>query len=396
MSQLIRTNPRLLPEDKAMFELFDRLGITAIVGADRGANQRADVITQSADGADLNAMWAEFQRSIDLLNGDRNPLLNFLTFPVAAPSERVLLPVAEDFEQATEFGIPKAVRLGPAQTLGYSFTWYDLRIMYTWLFLAESSAQQIEGLNASALEADVRLQFVQVLKTIFNNVNTTATINGQAVNVYKFYNNDGTVPPPFKTYTHLSTHDHYLSSGAATVDAGDLTQIEDHLFHHGYSVNRGYRLVLMVNRNEGKTIRTFVAGAGSPVSTYTFIPNENVGGGVLLNANGGVIARPSLLGVPGEIGTWGPFNVIEEDLLPSGYMFAFATGGDRNLKNPVGYREHDNAALRGLKLIPGDRTDYPLVNSFYQHGFGTGVRQRGGGVVMQITAGAYAIPAAYV
>jgi len=306
-----------------------------------------------------------------------------------------MLPPSEDFEEATEFGKPKSMRLGPTQTLGYGFKWYDLRLFYTWLFLAESSAQQIEALNASALESDIRLQFLKVFRAVFNNVNETATINGQAVNVYRFYNNDGTVPPNYKTYTHLGTHDHYLSSGAATVDAGDLTAIEDHLFHHGYSMVNGYRLFLIVNRTEGKVIRTFKAGAGSPVSQYDFIPTSNTGGGVFL-ANGTFVARPSLTGVTGEIGTWGPFNVIEEDMLPAGYMFAFATGGDRNVGNPVGYREHENASLRGLKLIPGDRNGYPLVESFYQHGFGTGIRQRGGGVVMQITAGAYAIPSAYV
>jgi hypothetical protein len=41
--------------------------------------------------------------------------------------------------------------------------------------------------------------------------------------------------------------------------------------------------------------------------------------------------------------------------------------------------------------------DYPLIDSFYQRGFGTGVRQRGGGVVMQIKAsGVYDIPTPYL
>jgi hypothetical protein len=53
--------------------------------------------------------------------------------------------------------------------------------------------------------------------------------------------------------------------------------------------------------------------------------------------------------------------------------------------------------LRGLRLVKGAVPDYPLIDSYYQRGFGTGVRQRGGGVVMQVTAsGTYTIPAAYV
>ena len=40
---------------------------------------------------------------------------------------------------------------------------------------------------------------------------------------------------------------------------------------------------------------------------------------------------------------------------------------------------------------------YPLIDSFYSRGFGTGIRQRGAAVVVQITTGtaAYAIPAQY-
>jgi hypothetical protein len=49
-----------------------------------------------------------------------------------------------------------------------------------------------------------------------------------------------------------------------------------------------------------------------------------------------------------------------------------------------------------LRLVKGRTPDYPLIDSFYNRGFGTGIRHRGAGVVMQITAsGTYTIPAAY-
>jgi hypothetical protein len=66
-----------------------------------------------------------------------------------------------------------------------------------------------------------------------------------------------------------------------------------------------------------------------------------------------------------------------------------------NATNPVGFRQHANAGLRGLRLIPGNQSNYPLIDSYYSRGFGTGVRHRGAGIVMQITAGAFAIPADY-
>jgi hypothetical protein len=76
-------------------------------------------------------------------------------------------------------------------------------------------------------------------------------------------------------------------------------------------------------------------------------------------------------------------------------MFAFATAGGATSTNLVGIREHANASMRGLILKGGDRSQYPIVNSTYVHGLGTGIRTRGAGAVMQITAGAYAVPTIY-
>jgi hypothetical protein len=75
----------------------------------------------------------------------------------------------------------------------------------------------------------------------------------------------------------------------------------------------------------------------------------------------------------------------------------FATGGRDNLVNPVGIRQHANTNLRGLRLVKGRSADYPLIDSFWAAGFGTGVRHRGGGIVLELSANAsYTAPAAYV
>lgn len=362
-----------------------------ISGHDRGYNEQSDVVTQTQDGADLNAMWDEFQQTLQLVNRDRTALLNLLTFNVTRNVEQVRYPSGEDFEEASEYGEPKGIRLGPAFNLGFDFKWYDLAIRYTWMFLAEAVQAQVEALNNSALEADNRLLFTRILAAIFDNRNREATINGQEVPVYPFYNADGTVPPRWKSYSFDGTETHYMVSGAAAVDSGDLEDMADKLQLKGYSTTRGYRLVVLVNRQEGKTIRKFRVAAGDD---YDFIPNNNVGGGVVL-PEGQVVGAPGG-SLPGQIGTYGPWQVVEEDYMPIGYLLGFATGGERNIGNPIGVREHVNASLRGLTLIPGNNSDYPLVDSYYRHGFGTGVRHRGAGVVMQIkAAGAYDIPAGY-
>ena len=360
-------------------------------GSDQGYNERSDVITQTLDGADLNAMWDEFQQTIDIHNRDRSNLVNMLTYPVQNAVERVRYPAGDEFEEASEFGEPKGIRLGPSFNLGFDFKWYDLAIRYTWMFLAESTQAQVEALNNSAIEADNRLVFSRVMRQLFTSDTRIAHINEQAVNVYPFYNGDGTVPPAWKNTTHDGDHDHYLTSGATTVDSGDLDDMEEHIRHHGYLPQLGYTYVLLVNRAEARTIRSFRVADGD---SFDFIPSiENGSGGVIVN--GQVINQPTGT-VPGQIGTYGPWRIVEEDYVPGTYMVGFVTGGERSINNPIGVREHQNTGLRGLRLVKGRDNDYPLVDSFYQHGFGTGVRHRGAGIVMQVTDDAsYTAPAAY-
>lgn len=367
----------------------------SIKGSDKGTNRAGDIITAAKDGTDLNKMWAEFQRTIGVWNQQRDALVNLLTYKVTDLIESVRYPVQDDFEEASEFGEPKGIRLSTPYKMGYDFKWWDLAIRYTWQFLADVDARQLAALNNSALEADNRLVFSRVMRAVFNNVSRTATIDNQAINVYPFWNGDSIVPPRWKNTVHAASHQHYLTSGAATIDGGDITDIEDHLYHHGYTNPNGYQLLLLVNRQEGAVIRTLtVAGA----SKYAFIPAAGIGGGTLITANGGIVGRPDIPSIAGltVIGTYGPFVVIEEDYIPAGYVLGLASGGIDSINNPVGIREHDNSSLRGLRLVKGRDNDYPLIDSFYLRGMGTGIRHRGAGVVMQITvAGAYSIPAAY-
>lgn len=368
-----------------------------IAGGARGYGTEGDVITQTTDGRDLNHLWEEFSATLLLRNERRQVLIDFLTFPVQQIIEDVPQVGTDDFEEASEFGEPKSIRPPLSYfSMAYDFKWYDLATRFTWKFLAEATAAQVESFHSSALEADNRLVFKKVMNTIFNNSNLSATIRGNNYTVYKFYNNDGTTPPDYNGNTFLSTHSHYLTSGAATIDSDDVESMYEHLRHHGYSEVNGLRMVLMVNPTEGTQIRKFRANTvnnNSKTALYDFIPSQ--GSAPFILPSQGLIGQQVSNDLEGlrVIGSYGPIIIVEEDYIPTGYVFMFATGGKENINNPVGFREHANTQLRGLRLIPGDRANYPLVNSFYNRGFGTGVRQRGAGVVFQITAsGSYTAP----
>lgn len=363
-------------------------------GEERGFNERADVVYQMLDGTDMGAMWREFNQTLELRNSQRDRIINWLTYRVSDPIEQVRYPTADDFEEASEYGQPKGVRLSPPYNMGFDFRWYDLAMRFTWMYLAEADQSQIVALHNQALEADNRLMMNKVLKTVFNPLNVASSIRNIPVTVYKFWNGDGIAPPYYKTYTHAGTHNHYITSGGATLASAGLVAMEDHLYHHGYSAFNGYKMLLFVNRQEGKVIRGARVTGGWQ---YDFIPNGNNGGGVFLASNALIVGVPDGADMPGSIGTWGPWIVIEEDYIPAGYVVGLVSEGQEGIGNPVGIREHQNAALRGLKLVPGSNDEYPLVDSFYRRGFGTGIRHRGAGVVMQVTAaGSYTTPAAYV
>lgn len=362
--------------------------------APAGYNEAGDVFDRTVDGVPFADLWAEFNETIQMHNSYRSQMINLLSSPV---SQIVVpfwngIPDNAEFEEATEYGEPVGIRTPTPRFRGFPLRYYDLAIRYTWRYLAEADSEQIRALNNSALEKDLRLQYQTIMQALFNNTNTTVLMNntldaendglknGQTVTVFRLYNNDGEVPPRWKTYTHDGTHTHYLASGGTTVTPANLETMEDHLVHHGYK-EAGRSFVLLVNRQQAKVIRGFRAGSNG--ASYDFIEASDM-------ATRDWITGPQ----PGPewIGSYGYFLIREEDVMPQGYMLALATSGPESDVNVVGVREHWNPAVRGLKLLGGPRDTYPLVGSFYQHAIGAGVQDRGSAVIMQVTNSSYTVP----
>lgn len=371
------------------------------MGGERGYHTANDVLTQTVDGRDLNALWDEVQATLRIWNARRQPLIDLLTFPVTNVIEDVPSIGTDDFEEASQFGVPKSIR--PEMdyfSMAYDFKWYDIATRFTWKFLADATAQQIETTHQSVLEADNRLVFKKVMNSLFRNTNRAATINKQNYTVFALYNADGTVPPPYAGNTFDGTHTHYLVSGAALLDSGDLDALIDHLKHHGYSKVNGTQLLFLMNSAEVKIARTFrmnQVNNNGAVASYDFVPA--VGAAPQIMTSQGLLGSQPAQIYRGMniVGQYGDALIAEEDYIPAGYVVLTGTGGAANLQNPIGIREHANPGLRGLRLVQEAVTKYPLQDSYYQRGFGTGIRQRGGSAVMQIkAAGAYAIPALYL
>ena len=396
----------MLAYQKTGMLTIDGIPVGPIFGGTQPVRQegmltQGDLVTVTADGIDLNALWNTFSESTAIYNEAMDALIGLLTYPVTTPIEPVVQIGEVTFEEATEIGVARGAGL-PIDVfqMGYDLRHYDKRNAFTWMFLADADARQVEAIHEAVLWADKRLVFRKVMESLFDNRTRRANIRNQAYSVYPLYNADGVAPPRFKSNTFDSTHSHYQISHNSVVDSSDLEDLMLLISEHGYSAQAGTSFLLLANKAETDAIRTFRRGVvnnNGATAGYDFIPSATQPAMILPNAEGLLGSQPaSTFGGLAVIGSYGFWNIVEEDYIPAGYLLGVGYGGRFNLGNPVGLRQHANPAMQGLRIIAGNNQRYPLVDGFYARSFGTGVRQRGGAAIMQIKAsGNYDIPAQY-
>jgi hypothetical protein len=360
----------------------------------RGYAAFGDVLPTTADGRSINDLFNEFTAAAGVANQQQQNFLSVLTYPVDTPVVSVLQTMGSGFgfSEASEYGLPQASRIDPNWlNMAADFKWYDARWSATWQYLADATAAELEAATNAVIAADADLIFNSVMKTVFNNANHTITDpkTGAVYTVFSFANGDGWVPPTYSGNTFNGSHTHYRSSGAATINSGDLDEIVADFKSHGYSRENGSQIVIFMNPTEGETVSTFRTATGAKAdfiaSTITpgfFSPTPLIG------------ERPAgtFAGFP-VAGSYNEALIIESTRIPSNYLVALASGGSLAPSNPIMLREHPR--LKGLQLVKGKTPDYPLVDSVWVRGLGTGVRHRLAGLVMKISAGAYSVPAMY-
>ena len=356
----------------------------------RGISTGGDVIRATVDGVDIGSLWAEFAATLTLRNQARDNLRALLGFTTTAAGDQVAQTTSlDDFELASEFGVPKALRTGgEILTLGFNFAWFDAGTRFTWKFLVDADAGQVEAVHSAALEADNRLVFKAMMGGLLN---PAPRLNPEGLAVRGLYSADSTVPPEYAGVSFDGTHTHYLVSGAAALDAGDIVDATRHLQHHGHGdPSQGGRVVVFMNPVEAEAVRNF-----GPASKPDLIPSASAPA-YLTDLTIVGDRPPANLGRIPIYGSLGSAWLSENPLIPQGYLVAVSVYGENDQRNCLAFREHVRPELRGLRQIPGGNGTYPLQDSYYSRGFGTGVRQRGGAVVTQIkAAGVYETPAPY-
>jgi hypothetical protein len=126
----------------------------------KGISTQGDVlVNMTADGVDLNEIWAEIQEVQEMYNRERSAVVQLLSYPTTLVADAVPQSISSDsMEVATEFGVPRAIR-PPSDVLklGYQFKEFDISLRPTWKFLRAATAQQVQAQVTRCLEADNKL-----------------------------------------------------------------------------------------------------------------------------------------------------------------------------------------------------------------------------------------------
>lgn len=360
----------------------------------RGYSTEGDVLVKkTADGVDLNVIWDQLKGAIDEYNRHQGALVSLLTFKTTAIGDAV--PQGADlpkFERATEFGIPASIQQGTALPVAYSLDDHDLRIGATFRFLRAATAQQVRDLMNTGLAADQKLQTELVLSRLFD---PTEDVSPEGAPIYGLWNGSGTmVPPSYMGTDFAASHQHYLVSGASSLDSEDVEVLINHVQEHGYGLDPGTRILILCSHAEADVIMGFRAGVqnnNTKVAKYDAVPSASAPPYLTDQTLVGDRAPDKLGNLP-ILGSYGRAWIAESPLVPPGYVAAFVTGGSNSNSNVIGFREWPQKEYQGLRLIPGIGP-YPMKDSFLTRSCGVGVRQRGGAVVLQIKpSGSFDIP----
>lgn len=363
--------------------------------ARKGYSALGDVMRTTADGRPLDDLFAELNAAADIHNEQQQNFLSLFTYETTSPVVSVLQTVnsgSDIWEEQSEYGVPQSSRVThETLDMGATLKWYDARWGATFRYLADATAVEIASHANAIIAADQDHLFNEVMRTVFSPVNRKVTDQKTRAtyDVFAFANGDGWTPPSYAGQSFDGSHTHFRTTGAATLASADLDEVIDDFKSHGYSSENGTTVVLFVNSQEGNRISRFRVADGDRAD---FIPAQ----GARFYAEGALVGdqpAATFAGFPVK-GAYDEALIVETSRVPAGYVVGLASGGALAPTNPIMLRRHPRYS--GLTLVPGsDR--YPLQDSYWLSIFGTGVRQRLAGMVMQVSSAAtYTPPALYV
>lgn len=327
----------------------------------------------------VDVVNAAIQQTMDEHNRQVDALMNLFVMPTTKFKQRYLSAVAARLQPLDEIG-----RARPIQTAGYyEVAWPIQRAGTAWGATYEARikmtvAEANNTLN-TLINADARWVRDHILSALYANAAWTfsdpehgnLTIKGLANGDADTYQIQTGADAP-------ATDTHYWGQANAIDNSNDpFATIYSELTEHPENNGEVIALIPSNLKTATEALSNFYPLADG---------NLRLGSGQTELVGGlGVQLPGQLLGYHSEK-VW----VAEWRSLPSNYIIALTTGGER----PLAMRQEMEAQLQGFKQV-AERADHPFWEAQYMRKAGFGAWNRVGAAVVRIGNGTYAVPTGY-
>lgn len=344
-----------------------------------GFTNLKDVFTDRVETVGIPTVNTAIDATIAEHNRQMDALMALFAQPTTEYQIRYKTPQAARLQPLDENG-----RARPIKALGYydvAFPIQDAGVAWGQTYKASKkmTVQESNDILNTILTADRRWMRDHVLAALYANTAWTfADEDHGNLSVKGLANSDTDVYLIQGGADAGATDTHYLAQAAAISDAADpFATIYTELTEHP--------------ENSGDVIALIPTNLGTSVKSLSgFYPTQD--GNLSYGSAATLLQRTPGTALPGTLLGYHDAGVyvVEWKSLPSGYIVAAMTGGDR----PLAMREESEASLRGFNRV-ADRNDHPFYESQYLRIAGFGAMNRVGALVYRVGNGAYAVPTGY-
>jgi hypothetical protein len=317
------------------------------------------------DNVDYNEIWNNFiTPGVERYNEkDKTDLEALLAVWDDEQIKKYLVSQGNTFKKLAHIEQPDRQKMAKGKFQGLSEK-FGTGFSFDEDFLKDAKEQDILDYQADLLEQDRDNIRLALLKTCML-TSTDGFFNGS------FESNEGiTAPPKYGANTFAAGHTHYITVGATTLDLGFCATARKHIREHGFQE----RLVGFVNSTDEEAVTKMLMPTSSSVKVSNPLTDQ--------------------VAVEGYINRAGGIDWVSTELMPAGWGLVVATNPAVARRKPVRLIWPTNASFRGLRIIKGSDSDWPIRDAYYSRFMGAKVFHRAAGIAFQLTANAsYTNPA---
>lgn len=287
---------------------------------------------------------------------------------------------------------PRQARVGTVKAQGsydvaYPLEEFGARIDIDRISMAYMSLQQYDRHVQAIMRSDRNTVRHSMLAALFNNGNRT--FNDEvwgSLTVVPLANGDSVVYPPVVGSEDQATAQNYLASGYVASSISDVNNpiptIVNTLEQHFGTPTGGSEIAVFFNNAQTTQLQGLTGFDPIEFRFQTFGANVSH-----------INDRFRAFNLPGRvIGEMSSAILVEWRWIPANYLLAVHLGAPPPLKRRQD--PPDTGLPEGLQLI-AEEIRQPFKDSTWSHRYGFGVGNRLNGVIMQLTAGSYAVPSGY-